>query len=94
MANAKKCIRGILSTGDGTADKPYQVTRVSDEYDVLGHLGILPQGQSLTLKNGKAFDRLQCGGSELWFDVTSVFKDAKKNPLFNELMNKSKDADK
>lgn len=71
---AKKCIDGILSTGDGTADKPYSVTRVSDEYDLLAHLGKRMVSQGLAHKNGKSCDRLQCGdGSELWFDVSPLF---------------------
>jgi len=34
-AIAIRCIEGILSTGDGSMDRPYRVTRTSDEYDVL-----------------------------------------------------------
>ncbi len=71
---AKKCIDGILSTGDGSDKKPYLVARVSDEYDVLSHLGKTMVQQGLMHKNGKACDQIQCrDGTVLWFDVSSLF---------------------
>ncbi|MCH5372941.1 MAG: DUF4919 domain-containing protein, partial [Planctomycetes bacterium] len=36
---ASACVEGIISTGDGTRQRPYLVTRTSDEYDILGALG-------------------------------------------------------
>jgi hypothetical protein len=74
-AAAKKCLDGILGTGDGSAKNAYLVTRVSDEYDVLRHLGKSSGSQGLVMKDGKSFDKIQCrDGGELWFDVTALFQ--------------------
>ena len=71
---AAKCVEGVLATGDGSADKPYLVTRVSDEYDLLRHLKKARTTQGLRHKDGKAFDVMSCtDGTEVWFDITAVF---------------------
>ena len=71
---ADKCAQGMLATGDGSADKPYLATRVSDEYDLLRHLKKMRKTQGLKHKDGKAFDVMQCAdGTEVWFDITVVF---------------------
>ncbi|HUT32332.1 MAG TPA: DUF4919 domain-containing protein [Planctomycetota bacterium] len=71
---AAKCIQGMLATGDGSADKPYLVTRVTDEYDVLRHLKKAKTTQGLRNKDGKSFDVMSCeDGTEVWFDITVVF---------------------
>lgn len=44
------CLEGILATGDGTAESPYLITYLSDEYDVLTALGLEPRSQSSTLR--------------------------------------------
>jgi hypothetical protein len=70
----KKCLEGILGTGNGSAEKPYLVTRVSDEYDVLRQLKKFSAQQAVLHKNGKVLDLIQCNdGIELWFDVTAAF---------------------
>ena len=70
-AVAAAMMQGILSTGDGTAERPYLVLHTADEYDVLRHLDKRPQQQSLVEAAGKRLDRQQCDdGSEIWFDVT------------------------
>ena len=80
-ALGKKCLEGILSTGEGSAEKPYLVTRVSDEYDVLRQLKKFSAQQAVLPKNGKILDRIQCSdGSELWFDVTALFASMKRPP--------------
>lgn len=69
-----KCLQGVLATGDGSPDKPYLVSRVSDEYDLLRHLKKPRTTQGLRHKEGKAFDVMQWpDGSEVWFDITVVF---------------------
>ena len=74
-AIADKCIQGILSTGTGTAERPYLVTRVADEYDVLGHLGKRKRVQGLRRQGDRSHDVIQCeDGAEVWFDITDVFK--------------------
>jgi hypothetical protein len=71
----KKCLEGILSTGNGGAEKPYLVTQVSDEYDVLRQLRKFSRQQAVLNENGKVLDRIQCSdGTELWFDVTTAFR--------------------
>ena len=71
---AAKCLDGMLATGDGSPDKPYLVTRVSDEYDLLRHLKKARTSQGLRHKGGKAFDVMSCAdGTEVWFDITVVF---------------------
>jgi len=73
-AAAAACLKGILATGDGSPEKPYLVTRVSDEYDVLVHLKKRSTQQGLMNRGGKSFDVLSCtDGSQLWFDVTAMF---------------------
>lgn len=76
---ARKCIEGILATGDGSREKPYLVTRVQDEYDVLPHLNREKDSQGLVLDDGRSYDVIQCkDGSEVWFDITEVFECLKR----------------
>lgn len=71
---AAKCIEGMLATGDGSPEKPYTVSRVSDECDLLRHLKKARNVQGLRQKDGKSFDVMQCAdGTEVWFDITAVF---------------------
>jgi hypothetical protein len=61
----------ILASGDGSREQPWVVLRVSDEYDVLRHLGLHADAQRLERADGLTLDRLTCNdGSELWFDLT------------------------
>jgi len=70
----ERCLRGLLETGEGTEEKPYLVTRVEDEYDMLVHLEKEPAGQGLVSRNGKHFDVMRCtDGTEIWFDVSDAF---------------------
>ena len=70
-AVAYACVQGILSTGDGTKQHPYVVTRTSDEYDVLQFLKKELASQSLHEEGDRHYDELRCeDGSEMWFDVT------------------------
>ena len=81
MSLGKKCLDGILSTGDGSAEKAYTVTRVSDEYDVLRALKKVANQQAVMQKDGKVFDQIDCsGGTELWFDVTASFNSMRQKP--------------
>ena len=70
---ATNCIKGILSSGDGTKEKPYLITRVSDEHDVLNYLGKTLTLQSLVKVEDKAYDRLQCvDKTVLWFELRNM----------------------
>ena len=68
------CLTGILSTGNGTEERPYLVTRVDDEYDLLRHLNKQMTRQSLRHRNERSFDVIDTAdGQEIWFDITDVF---------------------
>jgi hypothetical protein len=61
---------GILSTGDGTRERPYRVLYVADEYDVLSVSAKKPAIQSLSSGPTGPCDRIDCeDGSTLWFDI-------------------------
>ena len=64
------CLHGIKLTGDGSADRPFKVTRVSDEYDVLMSLGKKLEMQALSKAGGRACDAMTLeGGGTLFFDI-------------------------
>ncbi len=67
-------LEGILSTGDGSEDRPYRVLHTADEYDILEHLAKQAKSQSLIEKASRHFDRQDCtDGTQLWFDITWPF---------------------
>lgn len=72
----KACISGILLTGDGSKAKPYFVTSVTDEYDVLFALKKELFRQSLTKEQGgRRYDVLELtDGTQLYFDITDCFR--------------------
>jgi len=73
-ALASRLLEGILSTGDGSEERPYLVLHTTDEYDVLEHLGKESAGQSLVEKGDKRYDRQTCqDGFEIWFDITTPY---------------------
>lgn len=70
---ARAALDGILATGDGTAERPWSVLRISDEYDVVDSLGTRPVGQGLLADGSRRIDRIECqDGRTLHFDVTRV----------------------
>jgi hypothetical protein len=71
---AHACLKGILSTGDGTKDKPYLVLRTDDEYEVLSALKKKSKMQSLQFDGRRKFDVLTCtDDSQIYFDITDFF---------------------
>jgi hypothetical protein len=75
----EKCLDGLASTGNGSPESPYLVTRISDEYDLLRRLRKVRRRQGLLGKDNRRFDVLQCtDGSEVWFDVTEMFESLKR----------------
>jgi hypothetical protein len=66
---------GIKSTGDGSEDRPFLVTRTSDEYDYLMAEGIRPAGQALIkADDGRKLDQMTMeNGRVLYFDVTEIY---------------------
>jgi hypothetical protein len=71
---AHLCMRGILESGDGTRERPYLVTCIADQHDVMGSMQAKSTFQSLEEDGDRRLDRhLLEGGGELWFDVTEQF---------------------
>jgi len=70
-------VQAIMATGDGSEAKPWVVSLVSDEYDVLAVLGKTRQRQSLMRgedDDSRRFDVITTTeGEEYWFEVTSLF---------------------
>lgn len=74
---ARACLAGLLATGDGSFACPYLVTYPSDEHDLLTVLKQEARSQQLIACDSGRFDVLTCAdGSELWFDVTDLFRAA------------------
>ena len=68
---AEEALAGLLRSGDGTAERPWRVRRVSDEYDVLRAQGRRSIEQRLVTRDGTPLDHHRCAdGSEAWFDVS------------------------
>ena len=68
---ARQALAAILDSGDGSVDRPWQVLRVSDEYDVLRSQGRRSVEQRLVTRDGVDLDHHRCeDGSEAWFDVS------------------------
>lgn len=64
------CLDGLLGTGEGTQQKPYQVLYVSDQYDVIRDLGLRGRGQRALEHNGRGMDVVWCeDGTQVWFDT-------------------------
>jgi hypothetical protein len=72
---AQMCLKGILSTGEGSTDCPFLVTRILDEYDVLRKMEkTVLKKQSVIKKEGKYLDYILCDdGTEIVFDVTDCY---------------------
>src|SRR5579871_710592 len=67
--------RAILGTGDGSRERPYFVTHVSDEHDVLGFLKKKLSEQALIHEDERSLDHIICvDGSDHWFEITEVLK--------------------
>jgi|GEM_PF-1669102 len=67
------CLQGILSTGDGSRQKPYLISQIPDEYDVLKLLGLTCVKQRLVQRGRRSCDVLTCaGGSSIWFNISDL----------------------
>lgn len=77
---AQRLYDAMIFTGDGTCDKPYITLTTTDEYGLIGYLGLYSTGmQSLVTCNGARADELSIEDrdgkkAELYFDVTLLFK--------------------
>ena len=73
-AFALKILKGISLTGDGTEEKPYIVTRISDERDMLDYFEEEYQGQGLISHEDRTLDLMICqSGRKIYFDITRPF---------------------
>ena len=67
---ARLALGSILDSGDGSAERPWRVLRVSDEYDVLRSQGRVSTLQRFVTRGDRDLDHHRCtDGSEAWFDV-------------------------
>ncbi len=67
------CLQGILATGDGSSRKPYVISQIPDEYDVLKLLGLVCVKQRLVQRGRRACDVLTCAdGSSVWFNISDL----------------------
>lgn len=75
LMTGNACIEGILASGDGSQERPFVVTRTSDEHDVIDYLAKQPKRQSLTHNGSSHLDLIECtDGTEYWFDITDAYK--------------------
>lgn len=78
-ALAHLMLDGILSTGDGSRERPYKVTHTDDEYDVIESFGKKFGSQALIKEADRSFDNLTCeDGTTVWFDVTDLLASLEK----------------
>lgn len=79
LAVAVALLNGILSTGDGSRDRPYLVLYPADEYDLLAYLEKRSTGQALEKLENKHYDCQTCDdGTEIWFDVSVPYAHLQK----------------
>ncbi|MER2512915.1 MAG: DUF4919 domain-containing protein [Nitrosomonas ureae] len=82
---AQAVMNGLLTTGDGSELHPYEITQISDEYDILRYLGKSSRNQMLVRTNDQIFDKHTCeDGTEIWFDITLPF-----NARFPQILNEA-----
>jgi hypothetical protein len=64
------CFQGMLATGDGSYERPYQVARVEDEYVLLRHLSIAWTRQSMLERDQRVIDIFErSDGTPLHFQL-------------------------
>ncbi len=73
VATMQNCLRGLLSTGDGSKNAPFAVTFLTDQRDVLRVIGEEFRVQQLVRVNDRCCDVITShDGCEVWFDVTEI----------------------
>jgi hypothetical protein len=72
---AATLLEALLNSGDGSFERPFRVTRVADEYDVLRHFGKTLKSQKVSNDGDIHFDIVTCtDGTEYWFDITMPYQ--------------------
>lgn len=69
------CRDALLATGDGTPTKPYLVTQLDDEREIMGFIGRTAVQQALVKhEDGRFFDVWtdEKDAEETWFDITEL----------------------
>lgn len=70
---ANQLLRAILATGDGSVERPYLVTNVSDQYLVLWAQSATFSKQRLDRRGDRRVDRFTCeDAAEVCFDITDM----------------------
>jgi len=60
----------IQNSGDGkTAKTAYEVYSIEEEYELLKHLKLEPKMQILSIIDGKYYDILVVGGTNIYFKL-------------------------
>lgn len=69
---SREALASVRSTGAGSESSPWEVLRVSDEYDLLHALGRRSTRQQLVAVDGRPADRHELDdGSTVWFRVVT-----------------------
>lgn len=69
-ALVRRSLALVFESGDGSQERPWQVLRISDEYDAVAARGRSVAGQELRHVDGRAFDILTLDdGQQTWFEL-------------------------
>ncbi|MGE0491004.1 MAG: hypothetical protein AB7S38_17485 [Vulcanimicrobiota bacterium] len=67
---AQKLREALLATGDGSLERPYVVTRASEEYSIMGWLKVTPRAFGMKLHGGRFLDVFETTeGGQVHFDA-------------------------
>jgi hypothetical protein len=69
----QSCLRGMLASGDGSLERPYQVARIADEYTLIRSLKKEWTRQQMLDRDGRIVDAFDCtDGATLHFLLPKV----------------------
>lgn len=67
---ARAAMVSILTSGDGSRDRPWVVLRISDEYDVMGAMGLSVGAQRVEQPPGRVLDEIiDTDDGHWWFEL-------------------------
>ena len=72
VAKLQTCLKMLLKTGDGSKNRPYHVTFISDERDLLRTMGAELGPQTLVQDDSRWIDVVSHEEGEVHFDVTEL----------------------
>lgn len=76
-AVARGALQGILTSGKGTEESPWQVLRIGDEYDVIRAMDERVEAQQQAAHPFRHIDRLDTtAGNSYWFEVGTMSQEA------------------